>query len=280
MEAPVCLCGSREFATLFTYHAPPAGEVRFDFGQAPYFRRVLRCENCGHFLSVHEIDMQALYGGHYVDATYGADGLKRAFDRIVALPEARSDNIGRVARVSEFGSRHSGKMLSAGVEPKVLDVGSGLCVFLYLLRKLTGWTCTALDPDPRAAVHARDVAGVNGVCADFMQASELGRFDLIAFNKVLEHVKDPVAMLKLSRAFLEPGGVVYIELPDGEAAAREGSGREEFFIDHHHVFSSRSIRILARDAQFEVLEVESLREPSGKFTLRAFVTARDGSAAR
>ena len=104
MCSPLCLCGSREFATVFTYHAPPLGEVRFDFGAAPYFREILRCDRCGHFLSVHQIDMRALYSGQYVNATYGADGLKRAFDRIISLPEERSDNVGRVAAVKAFAT--------------------------------------------------------------------------------------------------------------------------------------------------------------------------------
>ena len=82
MQLLTCLCGSREFSTVFTYDNPPSGEVRFDFGSAPYAREIRRCANCGHFLSVHDIDMQALYSGQYVDATYGGNGLKRAFDRI------------------------------------------------------------------------------------------------------------------------------------------------------------------------------------------------------
>ena len=96
--------------------------------------------------------------------------------------------------------------------------------------KAAGWRGTALDPDPRAAAHARNVVGVNAVCGDFMTLADLGRFDAVTFNKVLEHVEDPVLMLARSRQHLADGGFVYIELPDGEAAAEDGPGREEFFI--------------------------------------------------
>jgi SAM-dependent methyltransferase len=271
MQLLTCLCGSREFSTVFTYNSPPSGEVRFDFGSAPYSREIRRCANCGHFLSVHDIDMQALYGGQYVDATYGGNGLKLAFDRITGLPEDKSDNVGRVRRVTDFCRMHFGKMLSVGTKPEVLDVGSGLCVFLHRLHRDTGWPCTALDPDQRAASHASEVAGVSGICEDFMQARDLGRFDLITFNKVLEHVPDPVAMLARARTFLAPGGAVYVELPDGEFAAAAGAGREEFFIDHHHVFSPQSMQILASNAGFEVPAIERLQEPSSKYTLRGFL---------
>ncbi len=266
-----CICGASAFDTIFTYLEAPAGEVKFDFGPGPYRREILRCRNCGHFLSVHDIDMKELYGGHYVNSTYGSDGLRAAFARINALATVRSDNVGRVERVTEFVSAYF-KGRGVGFAPKVLDIGSGLCVFLYRLHELTGWPCTALDPDPRAVEHAKTEAGVQAVCADFMQADGLGRFDLITLNKVIEHVLDPVAMLARAAGNLNDGALVYVEVPDGEAAMAEGSGREEFFIDHHHVFSLTSFKICAQNSGFEVHALERLREPSAKFTLRAFLT--------
>jgi 2-polyprenyl-3-methyl-5-hydroxy-6-metoxy-1,4-benzoquinol methylase len=267
----MCLCGGSEFEAAFTYHKPPAGEVRFDFSSSgSYFRRILRCKTCGHFLSVHDMDMTSLYRAHYVNSTYGDDGIRCAFERIIALDPVKSDNVGRVKRIVEFAPRHFPG--SARSRHSVLDVGSGLCVFLHRLKSETGWDCTALDPDPRAAAHARERVGVNAVCGDFMQLNELGWYNIVTFNKVLEHVVDPVAMLARSRCCLNPGGFVYIELPDGEAACVEGQSREEFFIDHHHIFSADSVRALAKHAGFALLELERLREPSMKFTLRAFLT--------
>jgi SAM-dependent methyltransferase len=213
------------------------------------------------------MDLGALYTSAYVDSTYGASGLRHAYERILALDPARSDNVGRVHRIAAFSSEYFDRN---GPIPSVLDVGSGLCVFLQRLRSETGWQCTALDPDPRAAAHAREVVGVEALCGDFMSLSGLGRFDVITFNKVLEHVQEPVRMLAKAAEHLTPRGFVYVELPDGEAAAIEGPGREEFFIDHHHVFSMRSMEVLFESAGFHALATERLREPSTKFTLRAF----------
>ena len=279
MQTPRCLCGNDKFTTIYTYGKPPAGEVKFDFGATPYHREIRRCTNCGHFLSVHDIDMTRLYSGHYVDATYGADGLKRAFDRINSLPPERSDNVGRVERIVEFFKSHCEGEADGTTMPSVLDVGSGLCVFLFRLHHLTGWPCTALDPDRRAADHASHVAGVTGVCADFMRAEDLGSFDLITFNKVLEHVRDPISMLARAHRHLRHDGIVYVELPDGEAASVEGDSREEYFIDHHHVFSPDSTRELAQKAGFSVVAMERLKEPSTKFTIRAFFSPRPGAPA-
>ena len=263
-----CPCAGDRFEPVCFYAAPPEGEIAFAFSRAVGYRRqVLCCEVCGHFVSRHDMDMTAMYAGAYVDATYGDGGIRRAFDRIVALDAPASDNAGRVSRVLAFAAVH---FTPAGATPSVLDVGSGLCVFLHRM-KATGWRCTALDPDPRAVAHARETVGVHAVFGDFMTADGLERFDVVTFNKVLEHVEDPVAMLAKSLHHLTARGFVYLELPDGEAAVLEGPHREEFFIDHLHVFSAASVTLLAVRAGFRVAALERLREPSGKYTLRAFL---------
>jgi SAM-dependent methyltransferase len=265
----VCLCGGRAFDRVFQYRAPPEGENRFPGAPEQGYRRTIeRCCVCGHYLSVHRMDLGGLYGGAYADSVYRGDQLRAAFERIVALPSERSDNAGRVARVESFAARHWPERRES---PSLLDIGSGLGVFAHAM-KARGWRATALDPDPRAAAHARQAAGVEAICAGLPGASIGRQFDLVAFNKVLEHVEDPVAMLGASRSLVAGGGFVYVEVPDGEAAAAEGRGREEFFIEHHHVFSAASLALLAVHAGFRVCEMDRLREPSAKFTLRAFLT--------
>jgi SAM-dependent methyltransferase len=261
-----CPCEGRYLEVVHTYEAPPEGETRFSFADDGYRRAVERCRICDHFVSRHAMAVDGLYEGGYVDATYG-DRLRQAFERILALPPELSDNAGRVARVLAFASQRLGERPAT----TVLDVGSGLCVFLARLEE-AGWIGTALDPDPRAAEHARSVVGVSAVDGDYLAVEGLGRFDVVAFNKVLEHVEDPVAMLaRAAGSHVAPGGFVYVEVPDGPAAAAEGFGREEFFIEHRHVFSPASLAQLAARAGLSPLRIERLREPSTKYTLAAFL---------
>ena len=139
--------------------------------------------------------------------------------------------------------------------------------------KAAGWHGTALDPDRRAIEHARGVVGVEGIHGDFFEVSSATRYDVISLNKVLEHVEHPVRMLARAADHLAAGGFVYVELPDGEVATGHGPQREEFFIEHHHVFSAASLTLLASRAGFQVRCLERLQEPSTKFTLRGFLTA-------
>ena len=106
-----------------------------------------------------------------------------------------------------------------------------------------------------------------------MDIAALGRFKLVTLNKVIEHVEAPVVMLRRTSGVLSPAGFVYVEAPDGDAAAAEGPGREEFFIEHHHVFSPASLALTAKRAGFSPVLIERLREPSGKFTICAFLRA-------
>ncbi len=263
-----CPCAGDGFEQVHLYESPPAGEVSFPFSASGYRRTIERCASCGHYITRHGMDTSGLYSGSYVDSTYGdLEGIRRNFQRINSLPDANSDNTARVKRVLSFAEQHFRDLRRP---PCILDVGSGLCVFLHRM-KAAGWDCTALDPDERACEHARSTVGVRALHADFVTGEGFGHFDVISFNKVLEHVPEPVAMLRKAARYLDAGGFVYVELPDAEGARQEGFGREEFFIEHLHVFTPVSVALLAERATFQLKVLERVREPSKKFTLRAFV---------
>jgi len=264
-------CGHASFREVFEYKAPPEGETGFGFHEpGKYHRKIIACEMCGHFFSTHQMDLGALYSGEYNSSTYqSVDGMRQTFERIIQLDPAKSDNTARCNRIELFLCQRDSVREPGSY--KMLDVGSGLGVFPHAMAK-RGYHVTALDPDPQAVEHIRNHVKVPVLCGDFFEVTSPERYDLIAFNKVLEHVEDPVAMLRRAASFLNKGGVFYVELPDGEMAQNAGAGREEFFIDHLHVFSFASITLLALRADFAALQVERLQEPSTKFTLRAFLT--------
>lgn len=265
-----CPCDLSHCQAVFHYDAPPPGEVRFDIGEQTYRRSYLRCALCSHWFSQNSLDLSHLYERTYVDTTYG-NNFRETFERILALPPERSDNAARVARVLAFARSY----LASDKTPTLLDIGSGLGVFPYRMKE-AGWMCTVLDPDARAVRHAERVVGVNALIGDFLtiDTGGIGLFDVISFNKVLEHVVDPVGMLEKAIAPLSREGFVYIELPDGEVASCHGSNREEFFIEHHHVFSIASLSLLIERAGFLMLQAQRLHEPSGKFTLCAFLAPK------
>jgi SAM-dependent methyltransferase len=234
-----------------------------------YRRRYRVCATCGHWYGEHDLDLSALYKQDYIDATYGGvQGLEQRFRKIMALPPEKSDNRQRVVRVSDYAARTG---FSSPTERRLLDVGAGLGVFPAAMME-QGWEVVGLEPDPRNVTHLRSV-GITAFAEllEQLDPSQAGRFTAITFNKVLEHVEDPVGMLAEALPLLADRGFLYIEVPD-VAAAAEGPGREEFFIEHHHVFSPASLKLLIERAGFVSTMLERLREPSGKYTIYAFAT--------
>jgi 2-polyprenyl-3-methyl-5-hydroxy-6-metoxy-1,4-benzoquinol methylase len=262
-------CQSIDLEILHRYTARPDGESLFPLAPDRVYERVLyRCNACMHTISVHTMlsDPAMLYNADYVSSTYGdAAGLMRNFKRITSLPEGTSDNRCRADRVDTF-------CRSSQSDHALLDVGSGLAVFVYEMAR-RGWVCTALDTDRRLTQHAEKVAPVATITGDFFCATDLGMYNLITFNKVLEHVTRPIDFLIKARQHLRPGGVLYIEVPDGIAAATVGYGREEFFIEHLHVFSEESLKHMISCAGLAIESLHSIVEPSGKYTLFAFARA-------
>lgn len=276
LHGPDCPCGGGRLRLTANFDAPPLGETVYALS-APYTRQLWCCTLCGHYVNRHNVDMEAVYSGAYVEATYGAT-LRHTFKRITTLPPELSDNEGRVQRVLRLTQEY----FAADTPLRILDVGSGLCVFLYRLQR-EGWHCTALDPDTRAVEHARSVAGVNALHANFLtdDVRSLLRmqgftesFDVISFNKVLEHVQDPIKMLHNAHFLLKKGGLLYMELPDGERATHDirGYEHEEFHLEHWHVFSMASACLMVHGAGFTVRSAGRLRDPSGKYTLWATAT--------
>jgi 2-polyprenyl-3-methyl-5-hydroxy-6-metoxy-1,4-benzoquinol methylase len=264
-----CLCGGFDWLPECTFTEPPPEEPCYGATACGYRRTVYRCTVCGHYRNAHEMDTAALYRGDYNSSTYGdAGGMRARFERVNALPAEQSDNAGRVAHICAYFDQLDPKRKLAR---SVLDIGSGLGVFAYRMKQ-AGWQCACIDPDERSVAHAREHIGLQAFHGTFPGVQGLDRYGLITFNKVLEHVLDPAVMLAASREYLNEGGRVYIELPDGEAAAAtEGFTREEFFVDHWHIFSMSSLSLLATRACFRVERIERLHEPSGKYTLRAFL---------
>ncbi len=95
----------------------------------------------------------------------------------------------------------------------LLDVGCGDGSFLKLARTC-GWDVVGLDPDPKAAANAAEqgLTVYEGGIEYF--DGKTGLFDVITLNHVIEHVYDPVKVLKTCHDLLKPGGQLWLETPN------------------------------------------------------------------
>ena len=258
-----CPCKNKNTRIFYKYNKKPNGETDFKIKKDNYLRHYYQCKICKHMFSSHKINLSEIYNGEYVDATYdGVQGMKKRFDYVMKLPFEKSDNKQRVKRILDF------------IQPLttdknyLLDFGAGIGVFAKCFQ-LKKWNVETIETDKRTIEYLKKI-GINSSSKYNTKINAFkNKFHLITFNKVLEHIEKPILILRTSKKFLKKNGIIYVELPD-VSASKIGKNREEFFIDHHHVFSITSASIMLQVAGFKVLHCSSIIEPSGKYTIIAF----------
>ena len=260
-----CSCCYQLCEEAIKYQEKPEGETLFNLKNGKYERSYYKCGKCNHYFSDAKIDLKTFYQSDYTSRTY-KDKVETSFKRIINLPDHLSDNTGRVKYLKEYVDNSCKK----GLALKLLDVGSGLGVFPYAINNL-GWKVTASDPNIQSVEHIRNLIGIECIHGDFMSLKLNNKYDIITFNKVLEHIYNPAELLVRAFGCLRHQGFVYIEVPDGETASKESLYREEFFYEHLHVFSEKSLKILVENVQGKIMTMNRLIEPSGKYTIRAVI---------
>ena len=158
---------------------------------------------------------------------------------------------------------------------KLLDVGSGTGIFpIKMISKK--FDISAIEPSKICAdfIKKKSKSTIKIINSDFLKInnSKLKKYNLITFNKVLEHVEHPFIFLNKAMKHLEKENLIYVEVPDVNAIKdkKEGKEREEFGLGHHHVFSKKSLANIFKISKLSLLKLERIREPSGKYTLYAF----------
>lgn len=96
----------------------------------------------------------------------------------------------------------------------LLDYGCGAGAFAAQMRD-RGWDARGMDFSPHAAAVARAEYGLRVVEGTLPHpAVPPGSLDAITLRMVLEHVHDPLALLRAAADTLRPGGWLYVCVPN------------------------------------------------------------------
>ena len=251
-------CKKNKFKILFNYKKKPNNEKNFHIN-GNYYRAFYQCNLCNHVMALHRFKINDIYKKDYLNLTYKDEtGVEKRFKYITNLSLKKSDNKNRALRIYKFFKK---KKIS------LLDVGCGTGVFLYEMKKL-GHNVCGLELDERYANFLKQKK-IKVFTKKLKKFKTSKKFDLLTFNKVLEHVNDPLQMLKNCKRLLKQKGILYVELPDVRAKIK-GKFAGEFCIDHLQIFSLNSLDQLANKSGFKVLKLERIIEPSGKYTVFGF----------
>ncbi len=253
---------NKNIELFYDYHSAPRFEPAYKIKN--YRRKIMRCKICNHFSAKHKIKVSEFYKKNYSLISHGND-MKKKFNKINNL-KSKSDNYHRVNRILLFFKNLRKR------DVNLLDVGSGLSIFLYQLKKKVNWKLTGIEPDINFVNFAKKL-DINVIHSNLKSnIFKKNNFNIITMNKIIEHVKDPVKLLKISKKLLNKNGYIYIEVPDGQAASKhkDNKFREEFFVDHLHVFSKKSLKECIKLSGLSLLSCKSIQEKSGKLSLYAF----------
>lgn len=143
---------------------------------------------------------------------------------------------------------------------ELLDVGCGGGAFLVRMRAL-GWRVVGVEPDARAIAMATSMYRLDvrrGTLEE--QRFPADRFDAVTASHVIEHVHDPVALLRECGRVLKPGGRIVLVTPNSESLGHQRLRASWIGLQpprHLYLFSCSTLRQAAERAGLSVLGVRS-----------------------
>jgi len=227
---------------------------------------IVRCVRCDLIYVAEQVGQKQL-SEYYGEAYYTG-----------AQDKGYADYIGRRdSRKHHFRSLIPSIKRHLNVEsPRVLDVGCAAGCFLEVARE-KGWEAQGVELSAFAAEYARSRLGLQVFTGTLNEAALAGTsFDLITFWDVIEHVPDPLAVLREARRLLRPNGLVAVSTGDICGVTARVYGRRWALLappGHLFYFSRRTLFGMLRQIGFEVLQWQS----DGSFLLNGDESEAEGA---
>jgi 2-polyprenyl-3-methyl-5-hydroxy-6-metoxy-1,4-benzoquinol methylase len=221
---------------------------------------IVECPGCGlRFVSPRH-DREVVW------QRYSADYFLKEY-----LPSQRALFGGRLnpdALTKDYGATLDLLESQLGGPGRLLDVGAGAGLFVAAARQRR-WKATGVELSETAVKFGRDVLGVDlhaGTAESIAAIEE--RFDAVTMFDVIEHLYDPVSVLRAARSILRPGGVVMISTPNYDALSRWALGADWAILsplEHLYYFSGRSLTAALRAAGFTAPSIHQRHRGWGLF---------------
>lgn len=159
---------------------------------------------------------------------------------------------------------------------RLLEIGSGPGYFLKCGKEL-GWNVLGFEPSEEAYRYSQKF-GVKVINKFFDEKNikEYGKFNVIYINTVIEHLPDPVSIIKIAKNILKSKGIICIISPNDfnplQNILRNNLGYNPWWVappQHINYFNFESIKKLLERLGFEIIE------STGTFPMEFFLLSGD-----
>jgi SAM-dependent methyltransferase len=201
---------------------------------------IARCRSCGH-MQLDPMPGEAMLAHAYAEAADDAYIEEESGQRATARLT--------LTRIEAHAARPGA----------ILDLGCWVGFLLAEARE-RGWRTLGVEPSEFGSTYARERLGLEVITADAGSAVlPEAAFDAVVLGDVIEHLTDPGEALDRIRAWLAPGGVLWLALPDAGSPLARVLGRRWWSVIPTHVqyFTRASIATLLGRHGFTVLELST-----------------------
>lgn len=166
-----------------------------------------------------------------------------------------------------------------GSDALFADVGCGEGGQLELMRYL-GWKVLGVEPLPEAvAICAQKGLPVLQGSLEDVDLLEKS-IDVIMMNHVLEHTRDPRAVVEKCWRSLKKGGRLVLRVPNIESLGHRFFKRHLYSLDvprHFYHFSQKSLKLFFKDIPFEFLRLQTTSRAAKTIYDNSVAIAREGA---
>ena len=236
---------------------------------------IISCEVCGfaHCLPIpYPVELVSIYAEEYYCSVKP--------DYISKLEEDRAwHDLVSVQRLEKLEALTPGRRL--------LEIGSGSGFFLDAARK-RGWEVLGFEPSRQAWQYSSEILALPVHNEFFSEASakDIGKFDAVYMALVLEHIPDPLSLMRVVKSYLKPEGAICVVVPNDFSPVQrylyEKEGYSQWWVSPpHHInyFTHTTLSHILRISGFHVQNISSAF-PIDFFLLMGFDYTKDDKLGR